>query len=221
MSTRIGNDVIDLRAAHNRGRAGHARLLARVLTANERAQLLADDGGDAVFALLWSAKEAAYKALKKARPTLVFAPGRWQVDCVSLRMTDATCHGHVQMDADTRVAVSWQRQPHWLHCVATFGPTPEQLDSAVCTLAESAPQRPFSAAELASFSRTESAHVRELARQLLAASLGLFAFLGLTGFALDRAFTETAQSNLRERLKSYAYAYFGGMDFTRGKVLLP
>jgi two-component system sensor histidine kinase PhoQ len=59
------------------------------------------------------------------------------------------------------------------------------------------------------------------ARQLLAASLGLFAFLGLTGFALDRAFTETAQSNLRERLKSYAYAYFGGMDFTRGKVLLP
>lgn len=59
------------------------------------------------------------------------------------------------------------------------------------------------------------------ARQLLAASLALFAFLGLTGFALDRAFTETAQSSLRERLKSYAYAYFGGMDFTRGKVLLP
>lgn len=169
MTTRIGNDVIDLRAAHNRGRADHARLLARVLTANERAQLLADDGGDAGFALLWSAKEAAYKALKKARPTLVFAPGRWQVDCASLRMTDATHHGRVQMDADTCIAVSWQCRPHWLHCVATFGPTPEQLDSAVRTLAESTPQQPFSASELASFSRTESAHVRELARQLLAA----------------------------------------------------
>lgn len=59
------------------------------------------------------------------------------------------------------------------------------------------------------------------ARQLLAASLGLVAFLGLTGFALDRAFTETAESALRDRLKSYTYAYFGGMDFSRGKVLLP
>jgi len=58
-------------------------------------------------------------------------------------------------------------------------------------------------------------------RQLLAASLGLIAFLGLTGFALDRAFTETAENALRERLKSYTYAYFGGMDFSRGKVLLP
>lgn len=169
MRTRIGNDVIDLRAAHNRGRANHARLLARVLTANERAQLLADEGGDAGFALLWSAKEAAYKALKKARPALVFAPGRWQVDCAVLRMTGATCHGRVQMDADTCIAVNWQYEPHGLHCVATFGPTPEPIDSAVRTLAESTPQRPFSAVEQASFSRPESAHVRELARQLLAA----------------------------------------------------
>lgn len=58
-------------------------------------------------------------------------------------------------------------------------------------------------------------------RQLLAASLGLIAFLGFTGYALDRAFTETAESALRDRLKSYTYAYFGGMEFSRGKVLLP
>lgn len=58
-------------------------------------------------------------------------------------------------------------------------------------------------------------------RQLLAASLGLLAFLGLTGFALDHAFTETAEAALRDRLKSYAYAYFGGMDFSRGRILLP
>src|SRR3546814_20710666 len=56
-------------------------------------------------------------------------------------------------------------------------------------------------------------------RQLLAASLGLIAFLGLTGYALDRAFTETAESALRDRLKSYTYAYFGGMDFSRGKEI--
>lgn len=59
------------------------------------------------------------------------------------------------------------------------------------------------------------------ARQLLAASLGLIAFLGLTGYALDRAFTETAQSGLQDRLRSYALAYLGGMDITRGGILLP
>jgi two-component system sensor histidine kinase PhoQ len=59
------------------------------------------------------------------------------------------------------------------------------------------------------------------ARQLLAASLGLVAFLGLTGIALDRAFLETARSNLRERLQSYAYAYVSVIDFDRNGELIP
>ena len=54
------------------------------------------------------------------------------------------------------------------------------------------------------------------ARQLLAASLGLIAFLGLTGYALDRAFTETATNSLRERLQSYANAYYAGSEISRG-----
>jgi two-component system sensor histidine kinase PhoQ len=54
------------------------------------------------------------------------------------------------------------------------------------------------------------------ARQLLAASLGLVAFLGLTGYALDRAFTETATNSLRERLHSYANAYYAGSEISRG-----
>ena len=48
------------------------------------------------------------------------------------------------------------------------------------------------------------------ARQLLAASLGLVAFLALAGYALDRAFLQTAESNLRQRLESYALAYADG-----------
>src|SRR5690606_23165704 len=60
------------------------------------------------------------------------------------------------------------------------------------------------------------------ARQLLAASLGLVAFLGLTGLALDRAFVETARSALQERLTNYATAYLAGMEFTRsGQPLMP
>jgi two-component system sensor histidine kinase PhoQ len=60
------------------------------------------------------------------------------------------------------------------------------------------------------------------ARQLLAASLGLVAFLGLTGLALDRAFVETAQSALHERLRNYSQAYLAGLEFTRdGQPLVP
>lgn len=51
------------------------------------------------------------------------------------------------------------------------------------------------------------------ARQLIAASLGLLAFLALTGFALDSAFQRTAESNLEERMRILAFAYYGGMDF--------
>lgn len=53
------------------------------------------------------------------------------------------------------------------------------------------------------------------ARQLLAASVSLVAFLALAGYALDAAFADTAQNNLRERLKNYASAYANSIDFLR------
>ncbi len=59
------------------------------------------------------------------------------------------------------------------------------------------------------------------ARQLIAASVGLFAFLGLTGYALDQAFADAVLSGVRERLQTYAYAYLAGTDVTRGKALIP
>jgi two-component system sensor histidine kinase PhoQ len=58
------------------------------------------------------------------------------------------------------------------------------------------------------------------ARQLLAASLALAAFLGLTGIALDQAFRDTAVSNLEERLQNHAYAYLGQFEFTRNGELI-
>ena len=58
------------------------------------------------------------------------------------------------------------------------------------------------------------------ARQLLGASLGLVAFLALAGYALDRAFLETAESNLYQRMRSYATAYADG-DFARDGTFVP
>ncbi|MBU8975745.1 MULTISPECIES: ATP-binding protein [unclassified Lysobacter] len=59
------------------------------------------------------------------------------------------------------------------------------------------------------------------ARQLLAASLGLIAFLALAGYALDRAFLETAESNMRQRLRSLALAYVAGGEFARNGEFIP
>jgi two-component system, OmpR family, sensor histidine kinase PhoQ len=53
------------------------------------------------------------------------------------------------------------------------------------------------------------------ARQLLAASLGLVAFLALAGYALDRAFVDVAGQVQRDRLKAYAYNYAGSIEFFR------
>lgn len=59
------------------------------------------------------------------------------------------------------------------------------------------------------------------ARQVLAASLGLLAFLALAGYALDQAFLSTAEDGLRQRLKSYALAYANESEFARDGSLIP
>ncbi len=60
------------------------------------------------------------------------------------------------------------------------------------------------------------------ARQMLAASLALVAFLGLTGYALDLAFTEAALSSQRERLQNFTKAYLSGTEALRsGAIVMP
>ena len=59
------------------------------------------------------------------------------------------------------------------------------------------------------------------ARQLLAASLGLLAFLAAAGYALDRAFVDVASQLQRDRLRGYASAYAGDIEFDRGGTLIP
>ena len=60
------------------------------------------------------------------------------------------------------------------------------------------------------------------ARSLLASSFALFAFLGLTGFALDQAFYESGLKELSYRLRSHVYAYLKDTDVSvSGKVIPP
>lgn len=56
-------------------------------------------------------------------------------------------------------------------------------------------------------------------RLLLAASLVLAAFLGLTGVALDRAFRESAEAALRDRLQTHVYALLAAAELAPGGQL--
>ncbi len=69
--------------------------------------------------------------------------------------------------------------------------------------------------------RAESARpLSLLARSAWASLLALVAFLGITGFALDRAYYEGTRTAERERLQSYFYAYLAGFDVRRDGTLI-
>ena len=51
-----------------------------------------------------------------------------------------------------------------------------------------------------------------VSRSTIATLLVLVGFLGVTGFALDRAYANAALAGLRARLQSYAYTYLAGID---------
>ncbi|PJK11385.1 two-component sensor histidine kinase [Lysobacteraceae bacterium NML120232] len=58
-------------------------------------------------------------------------------------------------------------------------------------------------------------------RQLLASGIGLIAFLAVVGVALDRAFIDTAERNMRDRLMNYTLAYTAGTEFDVDGYLIP
>ncbi len=60
------------------------------------------------------------------------------------------------------------------------------------------------------------------ARVALSAILALVVFLGLTGYALDRAFYDSAVRAMQDRLRSHIHSYLSGSDVNvAGQLILP
>ncbi len=76
----IGNDVVDLGQADTRENAQHAGFDRRVFDARERAAIAADAEPRRRRWMLWAAKEAAYKALRRDHPGFVFSPRALRVE---------------------------------------------------------------------------------------------------------------------------------------------
>ncbi|HWS39942.1 MAG TPA: ATP-binding protein [Arenimonas sp.] len=58
------------------------------------------------------------------------------------------------------------------------------------------------------------------ARQLISASLGLIAFLGLTGISLDQAFQSSLVNSLEDRMASYAHVFWDEIEFDKNGLIV-
>lgn len=89
---RVGNDVVDLGDARTATAHLRPRFVARVCSQAERARVEVAARPRVLLWSLFAAKEAAFKAVSKRQPDIVFAHGRFEVaeDLRSVRYLDST-----------------------------------------------------------------------------------------------------------------------------------
>lgn len=83
MLNSIGNDVVDLGVMQAPGAFQHRRFFERAFTQAEQREILESARPEIALWVAWSAKEAAYKALRKGQPHLVFSPRMFQVQQIT------------------------------------------------------------------------------------------------------------------------------------------
>jgi hypothetical protein len=106
----IGNDIVDLADPETSFGACHPRFDHRVFAPAELAWLGKTRSRVRMRWILWSAKEAAYKAARQACSTLVFSPSRFVVSLDrmlngSVRYGDRCWNVRIQLDGDCVHAV--------------------------------------------------------------------------------------------------------------------
>jgi phosphopantetheinyl transferase (holo-ACP synthase) len=165
----IGNDVVDLEHAGDRGTAGVSRFIARVF-ADEEAAWVTEPGGDPHRRLwaLWAAKEAAFKIAQKLDPSTRFVPRRF---VVTLRGPTGCVCLPSPPGADHSVLVHWTTTSSYLHAVAFLdGGRGGSVSARVCTLTRfgelELSRLPLTSREASTVRSRESTVVRLLAKEL-------------------------------------------------------
>jgi phosphopantetheinyl transferase len=106
----VGNDVVDLSDPESSRGANHLRFDRRVFTPEELEALPIECSDVQRRWILWSAKEAAYKAARRGRAGTVFSPARFVVEldrslCGSVTVGDRRWPVRVQVGAECVHAV--------------------------------------------------------------------------------------------------------------------
>ncbi len=118
----VGNDVVDLNDRDADPQTLHPRFDARVFGSEELDQLRASARPVALRWRLWAAKEAAYKAVSKVDPGLVFSPSRFRVG-----LAPSAGEGRVEQGvvccSSGRCRVELRESDLAIHAVAHFDPS--------------------------------------------------------------------------------------------------
>ncbi len=119
----VGNDIVDLMSPPNLKRGGDTRLKKKILTRAEEVMVDRARQPDLLLWGLWSAKETAFKAVKKTCPEARFLPRTFEV----LPVCDDSSHGRVRTPFG-EVSVSWEFCADYIHCIGFSGRLPSERD---------------------------------------------------------------------------------------------
>ena len=115
----IGNDIVDLNDPETQKNAHHPRFDGRVFSRSEFMRLRLSGAPHRLRWILWAAKEAAYKAMKKIHPNLIFSPVRFVVQL------DQTLRGSVDCPKGS-LDVSVTEEATSIHAIAASAAMDEQ-----------------------------------------------------------------------------------------------
>lgn len=112
MKSIVGNDLVDLTLSELVDKHKNSRFVERVLTSSEQRLLMASESPERLLWYFWSAKEAAYKALKKYSSKIIFSPANLEVT-----MHKTLSRGSIRYE-EIEVDLFWHTSPEWIHCSA-------------------------------------------------------------------------------------------------------
>ena len=118
----LGNDVVDLRDPDSDAATLSSRFDRRVFTEAERSEIVQHADSDTHRWRHWAGKEAAYKALRREQPRVVFSPIRFEVDYRGGEAGEGRARYRNQPDGSSedptfRLQLLWN-EPGALHVVA-------------------------------------------------------------------------------------------------------
>lgn len=164
MKIYVGDDIVDLTAVATDGSKLQARFIDRVMAASEQQYLAQVLHPQRELWKLWSAKEAAFKIVKKILPEAIFEHRQFIVNVLSDLHGQVTYHTY-------QISVSWAHAHQWIYCQGVYCPDICGQGIIIHRLGQiddvTELKLDFSPAELSSIYSQESKGVRTLAKLLL------------------------------------------------------
>lgn len=114
----IGNDIVDLQFFEE-PRYQHTGYLVRVCTAAEAREIRESENPARALAVVWAAKEAAYKLLSRELNLPHFVPHEFSTDFDSCKSQRSSGEFQVSIE-QAKIGVTIFEAARWVHAVASF-----------------------------------------------------------------------------------------------------